>query len=253
MERRIRTHFKCVYETKMIYGVILAGGIGSRMGNVEKPKQYLFVGEKPILVHTLEKFCVHSKIDKVIVLCPAQWISYTKDLLKKYMQGTEGIDVIVGGATRNDTIMNAIAHIEKNYGLDDETIVVTHDAVRPFVTHRIIEDNIKALEKYLACDTVVQATDTIVESMDNKIISKIPDRSKYYQGQTPQSFRAKRFMELYNSLTEEEKAILTDAAKVFVIKGEQVALVEGETFNIKITYPYDLQLAETLLGGDKNC
>lgn len=223
------------------------------MGNVEKPKQFLFVGKKPILVHTLEKFCVNSKIDKVIVLCPSQWISYTRDLLKKYMSGVAGVDVIEGGATRNDTIMNAIAHIEKNYGLDEDTVVVTHDAVRPFVTHRIIEDNIEAVKTCVACDTVVQATDTIVESMNNKTISKIPDRSKYYQGQTPQSFKAKKFQNLYNSLTEDEKNILTDAAKVFVIKGETVALVQGETYNIKITYPYDLQLAETLLGGDKNC
>ena len=92
-----------------------------------------------------------------------------------------------------------------------------------------------------------------MESTDGKVISQIPDRAHYYQGQTPQSFRAKHFKELFNSLTEDEKKILTDAAKVFVIKGEPVTLVQGETFNIKITYPYDLQLAETLLGGEGNC
>lgn len=237
----------------MIYGVVLAGGIGSRMGNVEKPKQFLHIGDRPIIVHTVEKFCVNCKIDKVIVLCPEQWISYTKDLLKKHMNTMDKISIIAGGKTRNDTIMNAIFYIEENYGLDEETIVITHDAVRPFVTHRIIEENIAAVEKYTACDTVIPATDTIVESMDNEIISQIPDRSKYYQGQTPQSFKAKKFKDLYNSLTEDEKKILTDAAKVFVIKGEKVVLVQGETFNIKVTYPYDLQLAETLLGGEKKC
>lgn len=165
----------------------------------------------------------------------------------------ENVNIIPGGKTRNDTIMNAITFIEENYGLDEETIVVTHDAVRPFVTHRIIEDNIEAAQNGMACDTVIPATDTIVESQDNQVISQIPDRSKYYQGQTPQSFKAKKFKDLYNSLTNEEKQILTDAAKVFVIKGEKVTLVQGETFNIKVTYPYDLQVAETLLGGEKNC
>ena len=92
-----------------------------------------------------------------------------------------------------------------------------------------------------------------IKDTDGKVISQIPDRAHYYQGQTPQSFRAKHFKELFNSLTEDEKKILTDAAKVFVIKGEPVTLVQGETFNIKITYPYDLQLAETLLGGEGNC
>ena len=237
----------------MVYGVVLAGGIGSRMGNVEKPKQFLHIGKKPIIVLTVEKFCVNSQIEKVIVLCPEQWVSYTKDLLKKYLGTMEDVSIIPGGKSRNDTIMNAIDFIEKNYGLDEDSIVITHDAVRPFVTHRIIEDNIKAVEEGAACDTVIPATDTIVESMDNHVISQIPDRSKYYQGQTPQSFKAKRFKDLYNSLSEEEKQILTDAAKVFVIKGEKVTLVQGQTFNINVTYPYDLQVAETLLGGEKKC
>lgn len=223
------------------------------MGNVEKPKQFLHIGKRPIIVHTVEKFLVNSGIDKVIVLCPEQWISYTKDLFKKYAVSSEQLSIIQGGKTRNDTIMNAIAYIEETDGLEEDTVIVTHDSVRPFVTHRIINDNIEAALGGVACDTVIPATDTIVESMDGETISQIPDRSKYYQGQTPQSFRAKHFKELYNSLTEEEKKILTDAAKVFVIKGEKVTLVQGETFNIKITYPYDLQLAETLLGGEKNC
>ncbi len=237
----------------MIFGVVLAGGIGSRMGNVEKPKQYLHIGGKPIIVHTVEKFCVNSKMEKVIVLCPEQWVVYTKDILKKHLAMLDKVVVIPGGKTRNDTILNAINYIEEQYGIDDSTIVVTHDAVRPFVTHRIIEDNIRMALEGVACDTVIPATDTIVESMDGEVISKIPDRSKYYQGQTPQSFKAKMFKELYSSLSVEEKEILTDAAKVFVIKGEKVGLVQGETFNIKVTYPYDLQLAETLLRGDKEC
>ena len=134
--------------------------------------------------------------------------------------------------------------------MDDETIIVTHDSVRPFVTHRIIEENIEYAQKYGACDTAVPATDTIVQSEDNIVISDIPERSKMYQGQTPQTFRLKKLKELYEGLTEEEKKILTDAAKIFVMKGEKVYLVEGEVSNIKITYPYDLRVAETLIQED---
>ncbi|MCB6367696.1 D-ribitol-5-phosphate cytidylyltransferase, partial [Intestinibacillus massiliensis] len=115
-------------------------------------------------------------------------------------------------------------------------------------TERIIEDNINTVMKYGACDTVIAATDTIVESTNGKVITNIPDRAYLYQGQTPQSFKAKAFKELYSSLTEQEKEVLTDAAKVFVLKGQAVNLVRGETYNIKITYPSDLQLAESLLG-----
>ncbi len=235
----------------MIFGVVLAGGIGSRMGNVDKPKQYLLVGDKPILIHTLERFYIESEFEKIIVLCPAEWVSHTKNLIRKYMVDSSRVVVLQGGETRNETIMNSIRYIEENYGLTDDTIVVTHDSVRPFVTQRIIEENIKYAKKYGACDTAVKATDTIVCSEDNRIISEIPERSKMYQGQTPQSFNARKLKNLYESLTAEEKDLLTDAAKIFVMKGEKVHIVDGEVFNIKITYPYDLRVAEALLRGEE--
>lgn len=235
----------------MNYGVVVAGGIGSRMG-AEKPKQFLTIGTKPIIVHTVEKFVLFDDLEKIIVLTPEDWIEYTRDLLKKNLGEAlmEKVAVIQGGATRNETIMNSIDYIDKNYGLDDETIIITHDAVRPFVTHRIIRDNIDAVKKYGATDTVVPATDTIVESQNGDTISFIPDRSKMYQGQTPQSFKAKELRETYMALSEDEKAILTDATKIYVLKGKAVKLVKGESFNIKITYPYDLEVAETLLKGE---
>lgn len=231
----------------MTYGVILAGGIGSRMGS-DKPKQYLTVKGKPIIIYTIEKFLVVPEFEKVIVLCPKQWVEHTKNLIEKHIApAKDRVAVIEGGSTRNETIMNAVKLIESEGNLNDDTIIVTHDSVRPFVTHRIIEENIKAAEEFGACDTVVPATDTIVEAVDNATISSIPDRSKMYQGQTPQSFKALKLKNMYESLSDEEKDILTDAAKIFVIKGEKVALVQGETYNMKITYPYDLRVAKSLL------
>ena len=129
-----------------------------------------------------------------------------------------------------------------------DTIIVTHDSVRPFVTHRILEENILYARKYGACDTVIPASDTIVQALDNESISDIPDRKYMYQGQTPQSFHAKKLKETYESLTDQEKNILTDACKIMVLKGEHVHLVLGEVSNIKITYPYDITVAQALLG-----
>ena len=230
----------------MIFAVILAGGTGSRMGSADMPKQFLEIKDKPVLNHTLEKFFPNPAFEKIIVLSPKAWIGHTKEIIRKYSGESDRIAVIEGGKTRNETIMNSIAYIEENHGLDDDTIIVTHDSVRPFVTHRIIEENISAAERFGACDTVVPATDTIVEGSGGKI-SYIPDRSKMYQGQTPQSFKAKLLRDTYNSLSDDEKDILTDAAKILVIKGKEVHLVQGETFNIKITYPYDLRIARSLL------
>jgi len=237
----------------MTFGVILAGGIGSRMGNVEKPKQYLTIHDKPIIIYTLEKFYTNPNLEKVIVLCPKAWMSHTKNLIRRYLGNSERIVVLEGGSTRNETIMNSVRYIEENYGLDEDTIIVTHDSVRPFVTHRIIEENIRFAKEFDACDTVIPATDTIVESVDGTFISDIPDRRKMYQGQTPQTFKALKLKNIYNALTDEEKDILTDAAKIFVLKGQKVHLVDGETFNIKITYPYDLQVAHSLLEVNGAC
>lgn len=234
-------------EGSNVFGVVLAGGIGTRMGNVEKPKQFMEIGGKPIIIHTIEKFVMNPEFEKILVLSPKQWIKHTEDLIRKYIPQAANVVVISGGSTRNETIMNSISYIEEQGRLNEETIIVTHDSVRPFVTHRILEENIRFAKEFGACDTVIPATDTIVESKDNTMISQIPDRKTMYQGQTPQSFKAMHLRELYNGLTDEEKTILTDACKILVIKGEKVHLVEGEESNIKITYPYDLRVAESLL------
>lgn len=230
----------------MIFAVILAGGTGSRMGSTDMPKQFLEIKGKPILNHTVEKFLPNPQFEKIIVLSPKAWIGHTKEIIRKHTGKNDRIAVIEGGSTRNETIMNAIRYIDKEYGLDDDTVIVTHDSVRPFVTHRIIEENIKTALSCGACDTVIPATDTIVEG-DGTAITAIPDRRKMYQGQTPQSFKAKLLRDTYESLSDEEKDILTDAAKILVMKGKEVRLVQGETFNIKITYPYDLKIARSLL------
>ncbi|MBR1864992.1 MAG: 2-C-methyl-D-erythritol 4-phosphate cytidylyltransferase [Lachnospiraceae bacterium] len=236
-------------ENSNVFGVVLAGGKGTRMGNVEKPKQFMEIGGKPILIHTIEKFVLNTEFEQVLVLSPKQWIKHTEDLIRRYIPTRDRIVVIEGGTTRNETIMNSIAYIEQQGRLNEDTVIVTHDSVRPFLTYRILEENIRYAREYGACDTVIAATDTIVESRDRASITDIPDRSTMYQGQTPQSFKAMHLRTLYQSLTEEEKQILTDACKILVIKGEQVHLVEGEVSNIKITYPYDLRVAEALLGG----
>ena len=231
-----------------IFALILAGGVGQRMGNMEKPKQYIELNGKPIIIHTVEKFYLHTKFQKIIVLCPEQWVEHTKNLVDKHLPAAdERVIVLAGGDSRNDTLMKGIDYIEKHYTLSEQTVVVTHDAVRPFVTMRIIEENIEAALEYGACDTVMPATDTIVVSTDGGMISEIPERNRMYQGQTPQSFKAKQLRELYQELSEEEKRILTDAAKICVMKGQPVKLVRGEVFNMKITYPFDLDVAKTLV------
>ena len=238
----------------MIYAEILAGGKGSRMGNTEMPKQFLTIGKKPIIIHTLEAFLLNRRFDKIIVVTPKPWIQHTNDLMVKYLskEALERICVCEGGIDRNESIMSGIHYIDQKFGINEEDVIVTHDAVRPFLTHRIIEENIDMVLEYGAVDTVVPAFDTIIASEDGIVISDIPRRDFMYQGQTPQSFNIKKLINLYNSLTNEEKEILTDACKIFVVKGEPVKIVNGEVFNTKITTQYDLKIANALIKGDKH-
>lgn len=230
-----------------IYAVICAGGTGKRMGS-QTPKQFMLIGDKPIIVHSVKKFIGFDEIQKIIVLTPQEWIEHTIDLLTKHIDNNimQKIEVIAGASQRNETIMNAINHIAENYGLDSDTIIVTHDAVRPFLSHKIIEDNIEAVKKYRATNTVIPAVDTIVESEDGEFANSIPDRAKMFHAQTPQCFYAQELKETYQSLTEEEKELLTDATKIYVLKGKPVYMVMGDKKNIKITYPQDIKIGEIL-------
>ena len=142
--------------------------------------------------------------------------------------------------------MKGIEYIQENYGSHDDDIVVTHDAVRPFITQRIINDNIEAALKHAAVDTVVPAIDTIVQGTEGKI-DDIPVRSTMYQGQTPQSFNIKTLVNSYNALTDAQKATLSDSCKICLLAGEEVTMVRGENYNFKITTPYDLRVASALV------
>ena len=144
-------------------------------------------------------------------------------------------------------LFNIVDAIEERFGESEEHIIVTHDSVRPFVTLRIIEENIAAAVEFGACDTVIGAVDTIVVSEDGKMITEIPDRKKMFQGQTPQSFRMSMIKKLYYDLTDAEKSILTDACKICVVRNVPVKLVRGEVSNLKITTIDDMKMAKAMI------
>lgn len=235
----------------MIFGAIVAGGVGNRMNLSGLPKQFLPLGEskKPVIIHTLEKFLMCEKFDYIYLGVHKDWTQYAEELIEKYNLKSEKIVIVAGGADRNSTILNIVDDIEKKRGISDGDIIVTHDAVRPFLTLRMINENIEAAKRCGACDTVIPAVDTIVESKNGKEIIAIPNRKYLYQGQTPQSFDIKKLKKLYLDLSEEEKSRMTDACGVFAIRNEPVELVMGDTFNIKITTVSDYKIAEAILGG----
>ncbi len=230
----------------MIYAGILAGGVGSRMGITGMPKQFLSVGGKPIIIHTIEKFLMCERIDHIYVAVVRDYVSHMTDILKKEIGDCDRITVIEGGADRNGSIVNVINEIRKTDSSPD-SILITHDSVRPFVSARIIEENIDAALEFGATDTVIPATDTIIRSSDGMQLDEIPVRDELYNGQTPQTFRIGMFEEDFFALSEDKKKILTDACKIFILAGRTVRMVKGDAYNMKITTPFDLRLAEAIV------
>lgn len=235
----------------MVFGAIVAGGVGNRMNLSGLPKQFLPLGssKKPIIIHTLEKFLMCDQLDYIYLGVHKDWTQYAEELVEKHKLKSKKIIIVAGGVDRNSTIFNIIDAIENRHDVSDGDIIVTHDAVRPFLTLRMISENIDAAKRSGACDTVIPAVDTIVESKSGKVVTNVPNRKYLYQGQTPQSFNIKKLKKLYLDLSDEEKSNMTDACGVFVARNELVELVMGDTFNIKITTLSDYKIAEAILGG----
>lgn len=221
--------------------VIAAGGSGTRMGS-EIPKQYIKIGGSPVIIHTLKKF-LDIGFDQILVLVPESFIEYTRDLLCEYE--ISGVHVLAGGNSRNETILNAIDYLRQQNELNDSTILLTHDAVRPFVNKRMILKNLKVCAEKGPCTTAIFATDTIAKGKNT--VEEIFDRNQMLQIQTPQTFNALRFEKIWKSLSDSEKELATDCSRLFSLAGEKVFTVSGDVANIKLTYKSDIAFAEGYL------
>ncbi len=230
----------------MFFAAILAGGTGSRL-KLSFPKQFYEINGKPLLAYCIDPFLKVDKLDKIIVSSPKEYLNQTNELVNTYFKDNEKIVVIEGGETRNGTILNSIDYAIKN-GADDDSILTTHDGARIFVTPKLIEDSLNFAEKYGASSPVIPATDVIFESKEKGKLDNIPQRKFLVHAQTPQAFKIKDFLEIYNDLSEDEINLLDEAMMLFYLRDKPVYLFEGDGSNFKVTRPFDIKIAETLLG-----
>ena len=229
----------------MIFAGIVAGGTGTRMG-ADIPKQFLKIGGKPIIIHTITKFLENKYIEKVYSGVHPEWIEYAEKLIEEYKLDSSRISIIKGGSDRNTTVFNIIDSIIDEYGKNEDDIILTHDGVRPFVSQKIIRDNMEAAAKHDACGTYISAVDTIIRSQNGNTVFDVPPRKEMYQAQTPQSFNILKLYQIYHSLSENEKTKLTDTCSIFTLKGLPVNIVKGDVMNIKITTKSDLLIADLI-------
>lgn len=229
----------------MITVIIAAAGSGTRAGG-DIPKQFVKVDGKQIVAHTLDKFLNCKNVDNIFV-------AVSKDRIeecKKLVETSKKVYVVEGGQNRNQTLFLAIEKAVEVCKLTRNDIIITHDAVRPFVDLQTIQDCISALDKYDVCTAVRPATDTIIFG-NGEIATDFADRSKLYHCLTPQCFRLEAFFNMTKKVSEKEKAEASDICKLFFCCGYKIKLVSCNEKNQKITYPQDLSEAKIIFSQKK--
>ncbi|MDI2125110.1 bifunctional cytidylyltransferase/SDR family oxidoreductase [Yinghuangia seranimata] len=220
--------------------VILAGGIGERVG-LPMPKQLAKIAGKPIIEHTLAVFDTCPDVDEVVVMMTPGHVPAVQDIVRRAGFGKVSC-VVEGGRTRNETTERALDVIG-----DRDCDVLFHDAVRPFVTHRIIAECVQQLRHYEAVDVVIPSADTIVVA-DGPVLAEIPARATLRRGQTPQGFRISTIRRAYKIAAEDPGFAATDDCGVVLryLPDVPIGLVAGSAENMKVTEPVDLFIADKL-------
>ena len=228
----------------MNYGVILASGTGSRVKSINIPKQYFEIDGKSIIIYTLENMLKDNLFDCIYIAVNKDYEEMLWEYLDNFIDddALDKIEVIYGGKERIDTIHNVMKEICKN-DINDEDVIVIHDAVRPFVTKKILNDSIDAARKYGAVVTTLPAVDTMLNSNNGNIVDSIPNRNLLYRGQAPDSFKVKTFVELENNLSDEQKKEITGTSQLCSMNDYPLHMIEGDEINFKITTDFDLKLA----------
>jgi 2-C-methyl-D-erythritol 4-phosphate cytidylyltransferase len=225
-----------------VVAIIVAAGSGKRMGHSTK-KQFLSISSKPIVAYTLDVFDSIDRVDRIILVIPKGWKRYCqREIIEKYGYRKE-IEVISGGARRQDSVACGLARVSGDY-----EIVIIHDGVRPFVTRRMVVESIVKARKFGACVAAIPVTDTVKMVSREGVIEKTLPRKHLWRVQTPQTFRLSLIRKAYAKALK-DKFYGTDDAQLLERMNKPVKVISGDYRNVKITTGEDLILAETLLSG----
>jgi len=227
----------------MNIAVIFAGGVGKRMGNTDRPKQFMEIDGKPILIHTLEMFEKHPSIDGIVVALLEEWIEPFQKMLQAYhIQKVKC--VVPGGKTGQMSIFNGVAAAHQLY--PEDSIVLIHDGVRPFISYELIEQNILNAREKGSSISCVYSTETFLIVDENQNVVNIPSRSHSLVAKAPQSFRLKDIYEAHLRAQADGYYEFIDSCTLMNYYGYDLSVVYTDYDNIKITTPKDIALAESI-------
>lgn len=229
----------------MNIAIIFAGGSGVRMG-AGVPKQFLEINGKPIIIHTLQLFQYHKMIDKIYVSVLEDYIPYMEELVELY-RINKVKKVLAGGKTAQDSIYNALKYAQKEN--PEDSIVLLHDGVRPFVSYEVISENIKSVKKFGNAITCCPSFETIIISENGNEVQNVPYRKNTYTAQAPQSFYLKEIIQAHENIRNSPNGYdnMVDACTIIKSQGIQAHLVKGNQGNIKVTTPEDVYIFRALL------
>lgn len=234
----------------MNIGVIFAGGVGARMHSKDRPKQFLEMYNKPIIIHTLEHFEENGEIDAIIVVCVKGWIAYLEKMLYRFR--IEKVKKIVpGGSTGQLSIYNGLVAAKTLAG-EVPSIVLIHDGVRPLIHSGLISENIECVKKYGSAITTAIVKETIVVGDTNEHVEQVLERARSRVAKAPQSFWLKEILGVHQKAMEEGKRDFIDSCTIMKYYGYDLHMVDGPYENIKITTPEDFYTMRAILEAKEN-
>lgn len=234
----------------MNIAVIFAGGVGSRMNSKDRPKQFLMVHGKPIIVHTIEVFEYHEEIDGIIVVCVEDWIPYMEEMKYRFRLDKIG-KIVSGGTTGQMSIYNGLEAAAEIYG-EQDNIVLIHDGVRPLIDEKIISDNIRCVKEHGSAITCAAAKETFVLVDDSNCVSHVPSRAHSRMAKAPQSFYLHEILDVQRKAIAEGYTDMIDSCTLMRHYGKSLYVVEGSYENIKITTPDDFYMFRALYDAREN-
>ena len=224
----------------MNIAVIFAGGSGNRMHTKSRPKQFLDLNGKPILIYTIELFDNHKDIDAIVCVCLESWIPFLEKMLRK-LEINKVVKIVSGGNSGQESIYKGLCAAEQlaSDAEDDNAIVLIHDGVRPLITEETITDNINMVKECGSCITVVPAIETVIIKKEGKDELEIPKRAECKMARAPQSFYLKDIIGAHRRSQVEGITDFIDSCSMMSYYGMKLGLIEGPMENIKITTPTD--------------
>lgn len=234
----------------MNYVVIFSGGVGSRMSCKLGPIQYMEVEQKPILIHTLERFSTNKLIDKIVVVVSCDYVKYVEKLVARF-KVDKVVAIVVGGECSHESIIEGIIAV-KNDGASDDDIILFHEGIRPIVNQLTICNCVKGAEKNGNSITCIPAIKTFAQSLDRASVDSVTIREEMFSLQAPQAYLFKDAYELnHRAIQDDIVGTVADQAELNCYYGKTLYLCEGLYGNIKIKYPIDFTYFECLVKSGK--